>query len=42
MSAMFLGFLAERSCEYRRINGIFAEMESVLCSCAGKAQTFGS
>ena len=42
MSAKFLGFLVERFCEYRRINGIFAEMEPVLCSCAGKAQTFGS
>ena len=42
MSAKFLGFLVERSCEYRRINEIFAEMEPVLCSCAGKAQTFGS
>ena len=31
----------EAVCEYRRINRIFAEMESVLCSCAGKAQTFG-
>ena len=29
-------------CEYRRYNKIFAEMEPVLCSCAGKAQTFGS
>ena len=27
---------------YRRINEIFAETEPVLCSCAGKAQTFGS
>ena len=42
MSAKFLGFLVEQSCEYRHINGIFAEMEPVLCSCAGKAQTFGS
>ena len=32
----------KRFCEYRRINGIFAVIEPVLCSCAGKAQTFGS
>ena len=32
----------KRFCEYRRINGIFAVFEPVLCSCAGKAQTFGS
>ena len=30
-----------RFCEYRHINEIFAETEPVLCSCAGKAQTFG-
>ena len=42
MSAKFLGFLAKRFRKYRHINGIFAEMEPVLCSCAGKAQTFGS
>jgi hypothetical protein len=29
-------------CEYRRNNNIFAELEFVLCSCAGKAQTLVS
>ena len=42
MSAKFLGSLVKRFREYCRVNGIFAEMEPVLCSCAGKAQTFGS
>ena len=42
MSAKFLGFLVKRFCEYRHINEIFADIEPVLCSCAGKAQTFGS
>jgi hypothetical protein len=27
-------------CEYRQNNNIFAELEPVLCSCAGRAQTF--
>ena len=27
--------------EYCRDNRLFAEMESVLCSCAGKAHTYG-
>ena len=40
MSAKFLGFLAKRFHEYCRDIRIFAEKESVLCSCAGKAQTF--
>jgi hypothetical protein len=33
-----LGFLVRRFCEYRRKNGIFAEIESVLCVCAVIAQ----
>ena len=41
MSAKFLGILVKRLHEYCRDNEIFAETEPVLCSCAGKAQTFG-
>jgi hypothetical protein len=34
--------LMKRLGEYRRNNSIFAVIESILCSYAGKAQTFGS
>ncbi|KAK2421453.1 gag-protease polyprotein [Trifolium repens] len=42
VSATSFRVLVRRLCEYRHINEIFAETEPVLCSCAGKAQTFGS
>ena len=42
MSAKFLWFLVKRFHEYCRGYMIFVETEPVLCSSAGKAQTFGS